>query len=191
VIDLGPATQRLTTVLSELADDDLQNPTPCPGQSVGDLVDHLSMFAVSFVGSARKETSGRSGPPPDPDGANLGSAWRDRVPVELAALAEAWRDPAAWEGTTFAGSIEMPADLVGLVALDELVVHGWDLAVATGQPYDAPPADVDGALSFVTSFEVVRDGSLFGPVVEVDPSASPLDRLLGLTGRDPGWRPPA
>jgi uncharacterized protein (TIGR03086 family) len=191
MIDLEPAADRLGQVIAAVSDEQLTGPTPCPGQSVGDLVDHLSAFAVSFVGSARKETTGRDDPVPEPDLANLEPGWRDRVARELAALARAWKDPSAWEGTTYAGSIEMPAELVGLVALDELVVHGWDVAVATGQPYEPTVEEVEGATTFVTSFEVPRDGSLFGPEVEVDEAAPPFVRLLGLTGRDPGWRPPA
>ena len=44
-------------------------------------------------------------------------------------------------------------------------------------------------MEFVTSFEAPRDGNLFGPVVAVEDSAGPYDRLLGLTGHDPAWRP--
>jgi uncharacterized protein (TIGR03086 family) len=85
----------------------------------------------------------------------------------------------------------LPAEVVGLVALDELVVHGWDIAVATGQPYAPTAAEVEAAMSFVTGFEAPRDGSLFGPIVAVPGDASGFDRLLGLTGREPWWRPPA
>ena len=77
-----------------------------------------------------------------------------------------------------------------LVVLDELVVHAWDLAVATGQPYAPDPLDVAACQSFVDQFDPPEaDGGLFGPPVPVAPDASPLDRLLGRTGRDPAWRP--
>ena len=42
-----------------------------------------------------------------------------------------------------------------------------------------------------TAFDAPRDGNLFGPVVPVPDNAPPLDKLLGLTGRDPGWKPPS
>jgi uncharacterized protein (TIGR03086 family) len=106
-------------------------------------------------------------------------------------MAQAWGEPSAWEGVTFAGSIEMPAALVGLVAIDELVVHGWDIAVATGRPCVPTAGEVEAATGFVDSFEVPRDGSLFGPEVVVLEGSSPFERLLGLTGRDPRWQPPS
>jgi uncharacterized protein (TIGR03086 family) len=85
--------------------------------------------------------------------------------------------------------MHLPAEMVGVIAIDELVIHGWDLAVATGQGYDPPAREVEAAIAFVSGFDAPRDGRLFGPVVDVAPDATIFERLLGLTGRDPGWRP--
>jgi hypothetical protein len=63
--------------------------------------------------------------------------------------------------------------------------------VATGQSYAPPVNDIEAAMSFVVAFDAPRDGNLFGPVVPVPDDAPVLDRLLGLTGRDPKWRSPA
>ena len=115
--------------------------------------------------------------------ASFGRSRRD-----LALLAEAWSDPAAWEGMTSAAGVALPGQVAGLVALDELVVHGWDVAAAIGQPYAPPVGDVEAAMSFVATFDAPRDGNLFGPVVHVPDDAPALDRLLGLAGRDPKWR---
>ena len=52
-------------------------------------------------------------------------------------LAETWRQPGAWTGMTRIAGGDSPAEVVGLVAADELVVHGWDVARAMGQPHDA------------------------------------------------------
>lgn len=191
MIDLHPATQRAIGVVTSVVDDQLSLRTPCPESSVGDLIDHVGVFAVRFAAAARKESDGPSSPPPRPSGTNLESGWRERISRDLAALADAWQDPEAWQGTTFAGGIEMPGEVVGLVALDELVVHGWDIAVSTGQPFEPPADEIDAAMTFVTSFGAPRDGRLFGPIVPVDDHAPQLDRLLGLTGRDPSWKPPA
>ena len=49
---------------------------------------------------------------------------------DLDALVDAWHDPGAWQGMTKAGPFELPGEVAGVVALDELVLHGWDLAVA-------------------------------------------------------------
>jgi uncharacterized protein (TIGR03086 family) len=189
MIDLGPAADRVAALLAHIDDGALAGPTPCPGSTVGDLVDHVSGLTLGFTASAAKQRDIADGPPPRPDAANLGPDWRERIPRDLGALAAAWRDPSAWEGSTTAGGMTFPAEVVGVVALDELVVHGWDLAVSTKQPYEPTDDDVNAAMAFVSSFHAPRDGSLFGPIVPVAADAPALDRLLGLTGRDPHWKP--
>jgi uncharacterized protein (TIGR03086 family) len=122
----------------------------------------------------------------------LGQDWRTRIPGDLGSLAEAWRDPAAWSGTTEAGGLELPAEVAGLVALNELVVHAWDLARATGQPYRGDEASLEAAHAFLGSIAtepgVQREGP-FGPVVEVPDDAPLADRVVALSGRRPEWTP--
>jgi uncharacterized protein (TIGR03086 family) len=191
MIDLGPATTRMASLLASTSDAQLDRPTPNPEMTLGDLVDHVSGLTTGFTAVARKagNRDGRDGPPPRPSAANLGDDWRERIARDLDSLAEAWRDPAAWEGMTAAAGVDLPGEVAGVVALDELVVHGWDIAVSSGQSYEPSEAEIAAATSFVTSFEAPRDGNLFGPVVPVPDDATPLDKLLGLTGRDPSWRP--
>jgi uncharacterized protein (TIGR03086 family) len=188
MIDIHAAAQRTSSLITSVSDEQLGLPTPCPEECVGDLIDHLGVFAVRFLAAARKESDGSS-PVPPPSGANLETGWRGRVARDLVALADAWEDPQAWRGSTYAGSIEMPAEVAGLVALDELVVHGWDIAAATGQSYEPSTPEIEAAMAFVTSFDAPRDGALFGPIVPVADEAPALYQLLGLTGRDPAWRP--
>jgi uncharacterized protein (TIGR03086 family) len=187
MIDLRPATDRMTSLLAEVSEDQFDRPTPCPDASVGDLVDHVGALTKGFIAVARKNVDGTEAPV-RPDVANLEVGWQDRIARDLATLAKAWRDPAAWEGMTSAAGVALPGHVAGLVALDELVVHGWDIAVAIAQPYDPAVGEVEAAISFVAEFDAPRDGNLFGPVVPVPDEASALDRLLGLTGRDPSWR---
>jgi uncharacterized protein (TIGR03086 family) len=190
MIDLHPAALRMIGIVTAVADDRLGAPTPCGESSVGDIVDHIGVFSVRLAAAARKDSEGRTSPPPAPSAGNLEPAWRERIGRDVIGLAEAWNDKAAWNGTTVAGGLELPGEVVGLVALDELIVHAWDVAVATGQSFDAPDHEVEAAIAFVRGFEAPRDGRLFGPIVAVTDEARLLDRLLGLTGRDPEWRPP-
>jgi len=85
----------------------------------------------------------------------------------------------------------MPASAMGVVALNEVLVHGWDLAVATGQPYRADPASTEACLELARQFAAVPEmrDQIYGPVVPVPDDAPAMDRLLGLTGRDPAWAP--
>ena len=182
----------MAAIVEGIGDDQLDAPTPCPGSSVATLLDHVGGLAQAFRAAAEKDLGPLTDTAPEPRAADLAPDWRDQIPRHLAALADAWREPTAWDGMTRAGGADLPGEVGGLVAIDELVVHAWDLAIATGQPYDATDELVAAATSFAQSFDDTdRDGSLFGPIVPVPDDAPPLDRLLGLTGRDPGWRPPS
>jgi uncharacterized protein (TIGR03086 family) len=80
-----------------------------------------------------------------------------------------------------------------VVGLDELVIHGWDLARATGQPFDDDPTSLEVVHGFVAGLaqpgqEQMRSG-IFGPIVDIPDDAPLLDRTLGLAGRHPTWSP--
>ena len=194
--DLGPAADRLAAVVRDVSDDQLGEPTPCEGMTVGELLDHIDGLSVAFAAAARKIPLEGGGRPPVPDASRLGEDWRDRIPARLAELAEAWREPSAWTGTAEIGGGVLPAEVAGTSALDEILVHGWDLAVATGSAYPADDSALADAVQRVSQWvgAIVAEypqGSpgLFGPPVPVPGDAAPLDRLLGLTGRDPAWKP--
>lgn len=191
--DLRPAVRATAAVVAAVPDDSLGGRTPCPAWSVADLLDHLGGLAVAFTMSARKERLGMTGGPVV-DGSRLGPGWRDRIVSALHELGGAWATtPGAYEGQTEAGPIEMGAAEAALVGLNEVVVHGWDLARATGRPYDPDTDSVAACRAFVASFAPpgsdVDDGGLFGPPVDVSDTASDLDRLLAATGRRPDWTP--
>jgi uncharacterized protein (TIGR03086 family) len=87
--------------------------------------------------------------------------------------------------------VPLPGAAAGAVAADELVIHGWDLARATGQEYEPDLAALQAAYGFLTAAadDPNRGGGLFGPIVPVPADAPLLDRAIGLSGRDPGWKP--
>ena len=195
--DHEPAATAVTRLLDGITDGQLSGPTPCTDTSVAALLDHLLGLSLAFTWAARKSTAVEAGDNPPGPGTvkaeNLDPDWRSQLPKRLQDLAEAWHDPAAWEGMTEAGGLTMPGAVAAMVALDEVVLHGWDLARATGQPYDCDPASTAVVLEFVTQAArpeqaPMREG-LFGPVVAVPDDAPAFDRALGLAGRNPAWTP--
>ena len=197
MIDLEPAAREVARLLDGVTDDHLAGPTPCAGTPVAALLDHLMGLSLAFTWAARKTTAAEAGG--DASGPGLATAehldpkWRTVLPQRLDDLVRAWREPAAWEGMTEAGGVRMPGEVTGIVALDEVVLHGWDLARATGQSYTCDPVSTAAVLSFTSAAAqperaATREG-LFGPVVEVPADASDFDRALGYAGRDPAWTP--
>ncbi|MBE1606663.1 TIGR03086 family metal-binding protein [Actinopolymorpha pittospori] len=197
--DFGPPAQELTRLAAGVKDDQLSAPTPCAIYTVADLLDHLMGLSLAFTWAATKATEPLRAQTGDlaqaepglGSAANLDPEWRKLLPVRLGELVEAWRDPAAWEGTTEAGGLTLPGEVAAMVAMDELVLHGWDLARATGQPFHCDPGSTEVCFQFTTMSAAPgadREG-LFGPIVEVAPDAPLLDRALGLSGRDPAWTP--
>ncbi len=194
ILDLGPTTRAVARLVQGVSDSQLDAPTPCTEYTVGDVAEHIAGLTLAFTAAARKEDIYASdSPPPLGDAARLEPGWRDRVVADLAELADAWRDPSAYEGQTQAGGVTLSGAEAGIVALNELVVHGWDLARGSGQSFEVDDAAVSACVEFGELFsgpgtEEMR-GDAFGPVVDVPTDATPLDRLVGLMGRDPNWAP--
>jgi uncharacterized protein (TIGR03086 family) len=189
-LDLGPTVAETSRVVAAVREDQLAGPTPCADTSVAGLLDHLHGLAVGLRLAAEKRPTGA----PSAAAESLPADWRTRIPRELDELATAWRDPAAWEGTSEPGGVPLPAAWAGRVSLNEVLVHGWDLAVATGLPYAPDPVAVEACVEYAHEFAAAapeaRD-TIYGPVVPVPETAPAMDRLLGLAGRDPAWTPPA
>jgi len=186
-LDLGPQSAEVARIVAGVRDDQLGHPTPCPDMNVAALLDHLVGLTLAFRRAAEK-AEGTGGAVAD--AARLAPEWQAELPQQLDALAAAWREPGAWEGTTTIAGMSMPAADVGLIGLNEVLVHGWDLAAATGQHYRADPASAQACLDYGVEFAAtapeMRD-QIYGPVVPVAEDAPVLDRLLGQAGRDPGW----
>ncbi|MEU2078087.1 TIGR03086 family metal-binding protein [Streptomyces sp. NPDC057680] len=191
--DLGPQTRVVARLAAAVPDERLTDPTPCPDYAVRNLLGHLTGLAVAFRDAARKDLGSTTDTSPDTAVPSLPADWREVLPQVLDELAEAWRDPSAWTGMTRAGGVDLPGGIAAAVAVDELVIHGWDLARATGQEYTPDVTALDAAHAFLLAAaeDETRGGGIFGPVKSVPHDAPLLDRALGLSGRDPGWTPAA
>ncbi|MFD5751715.1 TIGR03086 family metal-binding protein [Streptomyces sp. NPDC127033] len=187
-LDLGPVCRETARVVDGVTEQQLPGPTPCPAYAVREVLAHLMGLTVAFRDAARKEL----GPTTDtaPGGAPpvLAEGWREELPRRLDALAAAWRSPGAWEGDTRVGGVDLPGAVTGLVALNEVLIHGWDLARSTGQPY--APAEAGLRASYgMLSAAGPGASDVFGPPVATAADAPLLDRVIGLSGRRPDWLP--
>jgi uncharacterized protein (TIGR03086 family) len=186
MIDLTSACQRTAQVLATVKDDQLTASTPCEKLPVDELVAHVGGLALAFTAAARKDFGPLTDTPPT-DGAQLDDDWRTAYPARLAELARAWQDPAAWEGMSRAGGVDFPAEVGGSIALAEVVLHGWDVARATGVSYDADAATTKALLEHLAQFDPSGTPGMFGPAKPVADDAPAFDRILAMSGRDPGW----
>jgi uncharacterized protein (TIGR03086 family) len=193
IVDIGPAAQRLADLVVRAGDDELGKPTPCPAYTLGDLIDHVGGLALAFTAAANKDRGTYADQEPSGDVSRLGEDWRTRIPRDLRTLVQAWREPDAWTGMTRIAGGDAPAAIIGLAVADELVVHGWDVARATGQPYGCEPELLDAARSFLAQFASpdapAGPDVPFGPSRQLPDDAPLLDRVVALAGRDPGWSP--
>lgn len=186
-LDLTPAADEVLRLSEGLSTNQLDAPTPCEAMTVRELLAHL-LVATHFSAAAATSTPpvGHAEVPVRDDG-----SWRPVLARRCAALAAAWASPQAWLGRSAAGGVETSAQEAGRAAAMELVLHGWDLAVATGQSFSA---DADAAAAVVELMgewaEAEGRERAFGPFIAVDQDSPLLHRALGLSGRDPGWRPP-
>ncbi|WP_206785459.1 TIGR03086 family metal-binding protein [Amycolatopsis sp. MtRt-6] len=164
---------------------DLTAPTPCAGYDVRGLLNHLLYWGPWLI------AAGRRLPAPAPAGgeaAVVTEDWRADLEKQTETLLEVFGTPAAWTGMTSLGSAAMPSSVVGAMVLGEFVLHGWDLARASGQSCAYTPEAATAVYeSAVAMGDQARSMGVYGPAVAVAADASPLERALGAAGRDPAW----
>ncbi|MEU3620875.1 TIGR03086 family protein [Amycolatopsis coloradensis] len=164
-----------------------ENRSPCEEWNARDVVGHI----VDMHGAMLRPLGRELGPAPALLADPLGAFRSARADVE-AVLA----DPvlAATEHETPMGRVTAEQHIDRVVSAD-MVVHGWDLARATGQDDTIDPEEVarmwPGAQAIPEEMRTPGafgpDIVVFGPEVKVPDDASLQDRLLGLMGRDPSY----
>lgn len=168
------ALAAIQPVLRGLTDADRARPTPCTDLTCHEVVEHLIDSLVRLAGMA-----GDTADAPDP-----GSA-EERVSTSAARAIDAWRgvDP---EGTVPGpGGRELPASFLAGVLPLEILLHGWDVAQASGQPLRVSDELVGYLRSLAEVVVPTARGRSFGDEVPAADDASPLDRLAAFAGRTP------
>ncbi|WP_212830643.1 TIGR03086 family metal-binding protein [Catellatospora sp. TT07R-123] len=184
---IASAAETVTAVVTapQMSAVRMESPTPSADCDVHGLCHHLLNSIHICRTAARKETW-----PADRVVTMDQPPWVT-FPPELLTLSQAWAAPGATEGAVEIHGRMLPAALGAGITLMELVVHGWELARASGQDVTYDDAVLEAALTQVEQLAPglrgMPDG--FGPEVPVPATAGALDRLLGLSGRDPYWKP--
>lgn len=180
---LAAAGTRALPVVDGITDDHLAGPTPCADYTVADLANHLYQVVVNFqVLAAKGEVDWTV--PAD----NLHGDWRKQFAAEVDNLVAAWAAPGSEEGVSAGWGL--PSRTIGHMALLDLTLHAWDLARATGRPYEPAPEAVAEIGAFIdTMAPMARENNVFGPEFPVPADASAFDRILGAAGRNPDWTP--
>ncbi len=151
----------------------LEAETPCEGWTVRVLLDHMLETGRYFAGTARGEDVPLPGPvPPETLGDDPVGAFERLRAETLEAYAEE-------------GVLDRTGPLLG-IAFTEQLLHGWDLAVAAGRDATMPEGLAEAAYTMIHGrfTEEQRKGT-FGPELPAPEDASPQERLLAYTGRDP------
>jgi len=157
----------------EGAVDQLDRPTLNKGWDVRTLLNHMLQTQQYFVRSARGEdASPPMGEPPALVGDDPVATFRDA------------RDETI-ETYSAEGVIEKTGPALG-IAFSDTLLHGWDLARSTGQDATMPDGLAQAAYDTVYGrFTEEQRKGVFKPEIPVGSDASPQERLLAYTGRQP------
>ncbi|MPY77589.1 MAG: TIGR03086 family protein [Actinophytocola sp.] len=185
----GDAMDRFDHLVRRIGDR-LDAPTPCTEWAVHDLLNHLvseQLWAPWLLDGATMDEVGDRF-----DGNVLGpdpvTAWVDSSTAARAAF----RKPGALDGDVHVSVGMIDAVEYGWQMTTDLAVHGWDLAMAIGEPQPISDEVADELIPlFEPQIDALQGHGIFEPPVPVGDDASPADRLVALLGRDPAWRSPA
>jgi uncharacterized protein (TIGR03086 family) len=110
--------------------------------------------------------------------------------AQIARAVDAWSKPEAWAGDRNVMGSATPAADIAAMLIAEMVLHGWDIAQATGQDYRCDDGVAQAVLETVRAQgELFRQYQGFAAIVSVPADATAFDHALALSGRDPGWKP--
>jgi uncharacterized protein (TIGR03086 family) len=134
---------------------------------------HMLETQRYFVDSARGEDASLSQDPPELLGDDPVAAFERGRADALSTFGEP-------------GVIEKTGPSLGIAFSDQLL-HGWDLAKATGQDTTMPDGLAEKAYDTIHGqFTAEQRKGVFKPEIAVGANADPQDKLLAYTGRDPG-----
>jgi uncharacterized protein (TIGR03086 family) len=179
----GRAVDQTGRIVAGVQTDQLGDASPCEGWTVRDLLNHT-------ISGMRMSTAAARGEKPDENlysGDLVGDDPGASYEREAAALKEAWSDPGLLERPCELPFGTVPGAMAANIGFVEMLVHGWDIAKATGQQPDMDPELSEVALGVISQMpaDQMRQPGVFGPEVPCAEGASIHDRLAAFLGRQP------
>lgn len=187
--DPRPALVAGLRIVTDLAHgvrpDQLDQPTPCDDYTVRELLSHL-LGAVGRTGLIAQRVPLEGGLPlAEIDVTTVA----DEIEEEARAAEAGWSDDSLLSAMVTVPFGTLPGAAAGFGYANEMLVHAWDLATATGQPVQWP---ADEQLDLVRSMfaralpATGRDETIpFAAAVSVGEDAAAIDRLVAYSGRNP------
>lgn len=177
------ALRRTGRAVEGVGADQLGDPTPCREWTVRDLLNHIVGGNLMFGRIAEGQTVDFDDNKPEVVGDDPAAAYR----ASCDALLEAWGRPGALDRVYAMPFGDVPGAAVISLHFVDTLVHGWDVAKATGQDDTIEPDLALTALGMVQPVidDDARQGGDFGPEVVVGPDAPAHHRLMGFLGRTP------
>ncbi len=181
VDQLDGAIEQARPIVHNVTPAQLESPTPCRDWDVRALLNHLIGIVKMTAARAADEEVDLSTLDQDNIGDSPGAAY-DRA---AAAAVEGWRKRGT-EGTVAFFGREAPVAVAFHIVLSDLLVHGWDLARATGQDVTWDQALAQERLTVARQMlKPEMRGNAFGPEVPVSPDADEMTQLVAFLGRQP------
>ena len=183
IVDLFERATDWTSTKVHGAAGSLDAPTPCDDWTVRRLIDHLLFINQMFAAGPEGGTvAPPDGPPPELVGDDPAGQYDDARKATIHAYAQ----PGVIDGMLNDGA-RPAAVMLGIAFCDQLV-HGWDLATATGQDTTMPPDLAAAAWQLLDGRipDASRGpGKNFKAASSVAEGASDQDKLIAYCGRKP------
>jgi uncharacterized protein (TIGR03086 family) len=168
--------------VAAIRSDQLDSPTPAGDWDVRALLNHVVAGNLWAAELAAGKTIAEVGDRLEGDvlGDDPAAAYR----ASADAAAAVFEQPGALEAPCAVSYGPVPGSVYAGHRFLDVLIHGWDLAVATGQDATLDPDLVRGCLEVVEpQLAMLQASGAFGPAVETSPDADPQTRLLGMLGR--------
>lgn len=171
-------TADFTARAHAVPDDGWDRPAPCEGWVARGIVRHMVDTAGFFGGGAGVEMP--KGPSVDDDPV---AAWEGVREATLAAL----EDPEVAEREFESPMGQTTLDsMIARFGVADVLIHTWDLSRAVGLHETLDPDEVQRVYELMLpNDEMLRQGTAFGPKVDVPDDADQQMKLIAFTGRRP------